>query len=181
MLRRESWMGHKAIGVIKDPRVSSGVMALGEVVMFGGFSWDQLYALPTDSRALETKLRATSLTGGRDDNSELFTIVGALLAAKTVLVAGGPGMGKTAVATAALYDPRVATRFGRRRIFASLETATEPRTILAKLVEALGLPPTGDDATLLRIVEGNAAEQPFTAILDNAETVFDVALSQSGS
>jgi hypothetical protein len=80
MLRRESWMGHTAIGVIKDPRVSSGVMALDEVTSFGGFSWDQLYALPTDSRALETKLRATSLTGGRDDNSELFTIVGALLA-----------------------------------------------------------------------------------------------------
>ena len=80
MLRRESWMGHTASGVIKDPRVSRGVMALDEVVMFGGFSWDQLYALPTDSRALETKLRATSLNGGRDDNSELFTILGSLLA-----------------------------------------------------------------------------------------------------
>lgn len=79
-LQRESWMGHTAIGVIKDPRVSSGVMALGEVVMFGGFSWDQLYALPTDPHALEAKLRATSLNGGRDDNSELFSIVGALLA-----------------------------------------------------------------------------------------------------
>jgi hypothetical protein len=79
-LRRESWMGREAIGVIKDPRVSSGVMALDGVGSFGGFSWDQLYALPTESRALERKLRATSLTGGRDDDSELFTIVGDLLA-----------------------------------------------------------------------------------------------------
>jgi hypothetical protein len=79
MLRRESWMGHKAIGVLKDPRVSSGVMSL-EVGLFGGFTWDQLYALPTESRALERKLRATSLNGGRDDNSELFSIVGSLLA-----------------------------------------------------------------------------------------------------
>lgn len=71
-------MGHKAIGVIKDPRVSSGVIPL-EVGVFGGFSWDQLYALPTESRALESKLRATSLNGGRDDNSELFSIVGGLL------------------------------------------------------------------------------------------------------
>lgn len=78
-LRRESWMGHKAIGVIKDPRVSSDVIPL-EVGVFGGFSWDQLYALPTESRALESKLRATSLNGGRDDNSELFSIVGSLLA-----------------------------------------------------------------------------------------------------
>ncbi len=105
---------------------------------------------------------------------EVETIVAALLAGKPVMVAGGPGMGKTAVGTVALYDPRVAARFGRRRIFASLEAATEPRAILAKLVEALGLPPTGDEATLLRIIEANATERPFAAILDNAETVLDI-------
>ncbi len=108
---------------------------------------------------------------GRDD--EIETIVAALLAGSVAVVAGGPGMGKTAVATAALYDPRIVTRFGRRRVFASLETATESRAILAKLVEALGLPPTGDDVTLMRILETNAADQPLAAILDNAETVFD--------
>lgn len=78
-LKRESWMGHRAIGVLKDPRVSSIIIPL-EAGLFGGFTWDQLYALPTDSQALETKLRATSLNGGRDDNTELFTIVGSLLA-----------------------------------------------------------------------------------------------------
>jgi len=35
---------------------------------------------PPTTRALEAKLRATSLNGGRDDNSELFSLVGALLA-----------------------------------------------------------------------------------------------------
>jgi hypothetical protein len=77
--RRESWMGHKTGGALNDPRVGSGSIPL-DVGLFGGFTWDQLYALPTDSRALETKLRATSLNGGRDDNTELFTLVGALLA-----------------------------------------------------------------------------------------------------
>ena len=108
---------------------------------------------------------------GRDN--EVETIVGSLLERKVVLIAGGPGMGKTAVATAALYDPRIVAQFGRRRIFASLETASEPRAILAKIVEALGLPPTGDEVSLLRILEATAAEKPFAAILDNAETVFD--------
>jgi len=79
-LRRESWMGHKAIGVLKDPRVSSGIIPLGPTVFGPGLTWDQLYALPTESRALEAKLRATSLNGGRDDNTELFTLVGGLLA-----------------------------------------------------------------------------------------------------
>jgi hypothetical protein len=109
---------------------------------------------------------------GRED--EVETVVGALLSGKPSIVAGGPGMGKTAVATAALFDPRVVARFGRRRVFASLEAATESRAILAKLVEALGLPPTGDDASLLRILENNAAERPLAAVLDNAETVFDI-------
>jgi tetratricopeptide (TPR) repeat protein len=114
---------------------------------------------------------------GRDD--EIETIVNRLLENKTILVAGGPGMGKTAIATAAFYDSRIVARFDRRRVFASLETATEPRAILAKLVESLGLPPTGDEATLLRILQVSGAEQPLAAILDNAETVFDVDRSAS--
>jgi hypothetical protein len=77
-LRRTIWMGHTAAGALKDPRVSSGIIPL-EVGSFDGFTWDQLYALPTDSRALERRLRATSLNGGRDDNSELFTLVGSLI------------------------------------------------------------------------------------------------------
>jgi SIR2-like domain len=60
---------------------------------------------------------------GRD--GEITLVVDALLAGKSAVVAGGPGMGKTAVATAALYDQRVIAKFGRRRVFASLETATE--------------------------------------------------------
>jgi len=79
-LQRESWMGHTTTGVMTDPRISSGAILSLDPGSFGGFTWDQLYELPTDSRALETKLRATSLNGGRDDNTELFSLVGALLA-----------------------------------------------------------------------------------------------------
>jgi hypothetical protein len=61
-------------------------------------------------------------------------------------------IGKTAVATAAMYDPQIVGRFQRNRIFASLETATEARDVLAKLVEALGIPPTGDELSLMRIL-----------------------------
>jgi tetratricopeptide (TPR) repeat protein len=109
---------------------------------------------------------------GRDD--EIATIANALLEGRVVVVGGGPGMGKTALATAAIYQPRVVAHFGRRRVFASLEAASEPRAALAKLVETLGLPPTGDEVSLMRILETNAAEKPLAAILDNAETVFEV-------
>jgi TIR domain len=114
---------------------------------------------------------------GRDH--EIEVIVKAMIEGSTILIAGGPGMGKTAVATAALYDPRIVAHFGRRRVFASLETATEPRAILTKLVESLGLPPTGDEGTLHRILQIKATEQPFACILDNVETVFDTDRSVS--
>ena len=52
--RREIWLGHTADGVLNDPGVSSGIMPLGPIVFGPGLTWDQLYALPTDSRALET-------------------------------------------------------------------------------------------------------------------------------
>lgn len=109
---------------------------------------------------------------GRD--SEVALVVDALLTGKPALIAGGPGMGKTAVAITALYDPRVVAQFGRRRVFASLETATEPQAILTRLVETLGLTPSGDEVSLLRILKTRAAEAPLAAVLDNAETVFDV-------
>jgi hypothetical protein len=76
--RRESWMGHTAANVISDSSFSGG-MSSAEPGLFGGFTWDQLYALPTDSRALQSRLRATSLTGGKDANSQLFTLVGSLI------------------------------------------------------------------------------------------------------
>jgi len=80
--RREIWIGHDAIGVLKDPGVDSGVIPLG-VATFptgaGSVNWDQLYALPTESHALERKLRAGIGGAGPDDDSELFVIVGDLL------------------------------------------------------------------------------------------------------
>jgi tetratricopeptide (TPR) repeat protein len=88
-------------------------------------------------------------------------------------------IGKTAVATAAMYDPQIVGRFQRNRIFASLETATEARDVLAKLVEALGIPPTGDELSLMRILETSAANKPVAAVLDNAETVFEIDRTNS--
>ncbi|HEY5013594.1 MAG TPA: CU044_5270 family protein [Acidimicrobiia bacterium] len=80
--RREIWIGHHKVGVLEDPGVEAGVIRLG-VALFpagsNGLTWDQLYALPVESHALERKLRAGINGAGPDDNSELFTIVGDLL------------------------------------------------------------------------------------------------------
>jgi hypothetical protein len=81
-VRREIWIGHHDIGVLKDPGVDDGVIPL-EVAAFptgGSFvTWDQLFALPTDADALEERLRDGIHGAGPDDDSELFVIVGDLL------------------------------------------------------------------------------------------------------
>jgi tetratricopeptide (TPR) repeat protein len=108
---------------------------------------------------------------GRED--EIEKVARALVEGRPAVIAGGPGMGKTTVAVAAMYEPEVRARFGRRRVFATVEDAPEPRAFLAKLALALGLPATGDEASLLRAIENACAVAPVAAILDNAETALD--------
>jgi hypothetical protein len=78
LVRREIWAGHHAIGGLLDTRLSSAVIPLQDG-RFAGLGWDKLYAQPTESGALESRLRATSLDGIRDGDTELFALVGDLL------------------------------------------------------------------------------------------------------
>ncbi len=79
---REIWISHDGTSVLRDPGVDPGIMALGpETFPAGGsqFTWDQLYALPTDPTQLAGVLRRGIHGAGADDDSELFVIVGDLL------------------------------------------------------------------------------------------------------
>jgi hypothetical protein len=81
-VRREIWIGHHDAGVLKDPGVMPGLVPLevGRIPAGGtGLSWDDLYALPTDSQALSRVLRADIKGAGPNDEAELFVIVGDLL------------------------------------------------------------------------------------------------------
>jgi len=61
-----------------DTRLSSAVIPLQDG-RFAGLGWDELYALPTEPGALESRLRAARLDGMRDSDTELFALVGDLL------------------------------------------------------------------------------------------------------
>jgi len=108
---------------------------------------------------------------GRED--EIGRVARALVEGRPAVIAGGPGMGKTTVAVAAMYEPAVKARFRRRWVLATVEDAPEPRAFLAKLALALGLPAAGDEASLLRAIENACAVAPVAAILDKAETALD--------
>jgi hypothetical protein len=84
-IRREIWIGHHEIGVLKDSGVDGSdqsVIPL-DVASFpawaSGITWDGLWQLPTDATALEKHLRAGINGAGPDDDSEMFVIVGDLL------------------------------------------------------------------------------------------------------
>jgi hypothetical protein len=78
LVRREVWAGHEGIGSLLDARLSKDVIPLQDG-RFAGIAWDELYALPSESRALESHLRARGLDGVRDADTELFALVGGLL------------------------------------------------------------------------------------------------------
>ena len=82
-VRREIWIGHHHIGVLKDAGVDAGAVIPLEVALFpaggSGITWDGLWSLPTDPTALEQKLRDGINGAGPDDDSELYVIVGDLL------------------------------------------------------------------------------------------------------
>jgi len=130
---------------------------------------NQLGAL-ADVQSIEQHAPRPELYGRE---AELAKVVKAILDARPVVIAGGPGYGKTALATAALYDEDVVDRFDRRRILVSLDESEDARSLIARLVGALGMESTGDEASLLRQLQINVAAAPLVAILDNVEGVFD--------
>jgi hypothetical protein len=89
---------------------------------------------------------------------------------RPTVVPGGPGMGKTTLALAAAYDPRVIERFGKRRFFVNLEPAPDADAMLRALAATLGLDAAGAGAAIEQSIEALCAAAPTLAILDNAET-----------
>src|SRR6185503_16198866 len=107
--------------------------------------------LPSVPSSLPTKpLRCL----GRDD--DLRSVVEALTAERddtAILVLGGPGMGKTTVTRQAAVDPAVIEKFGQRRWFVELETATNAEALEKAIIVALSLDPAAArfDAALTRL------------------------------
>nr|GAT48498.1 predicted protein [Mycena chlorophos] len=61
-------------------------------------------------------------------------------AAARVTICGPAGIGKTALALAAVHHPRVAAKFDGRRYFVDCEGAGDPTALITCIAKALGLP-----------------------------------------
>jgi tetratricopeptide (TPR) repeat protein len=103
---------------------------------------------------------------------EIEEVVSALLEdhPRPLPLLGGPGMGKTTIALAALHDKRVATRFDARRWFVRCDGVKNRAELAAAIATTLGLPITAavEEAVMLSLAGG-----PGVLVVDNAETPLD--------
>jgi tetratricopeptide (TPR) repeat protein len=109
------------------------------------------------------------MIGRKDRLDELVKAI--LEEDRPIVVPGSLGMGKTTLALAAAYDPRVIEHFGKgRRFFVNLEPAPNAEGVLSRLATNLGLPATGAASEVEAKIAAACAAQPTLAILDNLET-----------
>lgn len=106
---------------------------------------------------------------GRDDERD--ALVRALVSgdSSTLLVQGGPGMGKTELTKAVAHEDAVAEHFGERRWFVPLETAATAAAARDVVIHTLGLDPALGFQPALDMLRGKRA----LLILDNLETPWE--------
>jgi tetratricopeptide (TPR) repeat protein len=107
---------------------------------------------------------------GRDDEADALIAALATPTQAALLVLGSGGIGKTTLTRRVATDSALVTRFGTRRWFVELDTATDAATLRAAIIQALGLPPaTTDLAAALNVL----SRQPALLVLDNLETPWE--------
>lgn len=104
---------------------------------------------------------------------EIASVVATASEGRPCLITGGPGMGKTTVAVAASYDPRLIKKFGERRVFVNLENRTDPLDALILLAAELGLTPEPTQSATLASIRYSCEQESAFAILDNVEGLIE--------
>ncbi|WP_378194968.1 tetratricopeptide repeat protein [Amycolatopsis plumensis] len=111
---------------------------------------------------------AVDLCVGRD--TQVAEIVTGWNAGQSVVLTGGPGIGKSTVLGRAVTDPAIVASFGARRFVVSCDGAESASAVVDKMALVLGVAP-GDH--LRNRVLAFVREAPCVLILDNFETPAD--------
>ena len=107
--------------------------------------------------------------------NEIARVASAALDGRPCIITGAPGMGKSKIAVAAAYDPQIIARFGKRRVFVSLDHRNDPLDLLILLASELGLTPELTHDSALAAIRYACGLNPAFAILDNAEGLIEAS------
>lgn len=97
--------------------------------------------------------------------------------AARLAIFGGPGMGKTSLALAALHDPAVALRYGDKRIFVACDAGDGLSGCFSILCGALGISMSNRKAAE-RSLTASMTDGPSLLVLDNFESVWEAERSR---
>ncbi|KZW00828.1 hypothetical protein EXIGLDRAFT_761378 [Exidia glandulosa HHB12029] len=89
-----------------------------------------------------------------------------------IAVLGGPGIGKTSLATAALHEPGIAKQYGPRRFFVACDAAEGFSSFLLAVCSVFGIEDT-DVQTAKRELQFRMAAARCLVVLDNFESVWE--------
>lgn len=107
--------------------------------------------------------------GRNDEVEDLAKMLASPEGPSAILVQGGPGIGKTELTKAIAHHPDIAARFGGRRYFVSLETATTAAAMQDAIIRAIDSDPKKGFAVALQGLHG----RDTLLVLDNLETPWE--------
>ncbi|HRE18130.1 MAG TPA: TIR domain-containing protein [Rhodocyclaceae bacterium] len=90
--------------------------------------------------------------------------------ARSIIIFGGPGLGKTTLALELMHDDAVVQAFGVHRYFIPLEMATSADDFRAAVVSSLG---AGTGQPMEAVIGSRVGGHPALLILDNLETPWE--------
>ncbi len=120
----------------------------------------------------EARLEVDPRMIGRGDvKQQILAWVGA--DNRPVIISGGPGMGKSAMALAVAYDPLMKAQFGEERYFLRLDAAGDAHALATSAAAKLGVRVQNARAEVIADQIAGAIVRPTLLILDNLESPWD--------